>query len=92
MVFAPDLHTICIREFASMLPSMLAAEAPDVRSILVQIPMPLLWRAQSESARIPMRHGAFMRARRTPMLRLALLIGFAFVCLLIVHDRLTNRL
>jgi len=26
------------------------------------------------------------------MLGMALLIGFAFVCLVIVHDRLTNRL
>jgi len=26
------------------------------------------------------------------MLGMALLIGFAFVCLVIIHDRLTNRL
>jgi len=26
------------------------------------------------------------------MFMMALLIGFAFVCLVIVHDRLTNRL
>jgi hypothetical protein len=30
--------------------------------------------------------------RRAPMLTMALLIGFAFVCLVILHDRLTNRL
>lgn len=30
--------------------------------------------------------------RSAPMLTMALLVGFAFVCLVIVHDRLTNRL
>jgi hypothetical protein len=47
---------------------------------------------QSEPARIPTCRGSFLRVRRAPMLGMALLIGFAFVCLVIVHDRLTNRL
>jgi hypothetical protein len=47
---------------------------------------------QSEPARIPIGRGSSLRVRRALMLGMALLIGFAFVCLVIVHDRLTNRL
>lgn len=47
---------------------------------------------RSQSARIPTCHGAFMQPRRAPMLTLALMIGFAFVCLVVVYDRLTKRL
>jgi hypothetical protein len=36
--------------------------------------------------------GAFLDARREPMLDVALLSGFALFCLLVVYARLTHRL
>jgi hypothetical protein len=33
-----------------------------------------------------------LRVKESTMLGMALLIGFAFVCLVIAHDRLINRL
>ena len=48
--------------------------------------------AQSEPAGIPTCRGSFLRVKESTMLGMALLIGFAFVCLVIAHDRLINRL
>jgi hypothetical protein len=52
----------------------------------------LLMAVPPQPARIPMRCGAFLEARRKPMLDLALLSGFALFCLMVVYARLTHRL
>jgi len=65
-----------------------ARHRAKARLILVQISI----QAQSEPARIPTCRGSFLRVKESTMLGMALLIGFAFVCLVIAHDRLINRL
>ena len=90
MVLAPDLHTICIWESSRMHPPI--RQERQLRPSLVQIPMPFLCRATSSRLEFLRATASFLRARRAPMLDLALLIGFALVCLVIVYERLTNRL
>jgi hypothetical protein len=60
--------------------------------MLVQNSMPRLYRRNPSPLEFLHAASHFLRVRRAPMLGMALLIGFAFVCLVIVHDRLTNRL
>jgi hypothetical protein len=58
----------------------------------VQISMPRIYRRNPSPLEFLNAAAQFLRVRRAPMLGMALLIGFAFVCLVIVYDRLTNRL
>jgi hypothetical protein len=60
--------------------------------MLVQNSMPRLYRRNPSPLEFLHAGAHLLRVRRAPMLGMALLIGFAFVCLMIVHDRLTDRL
>ena len=60
--------------------------------ILVQISMPRLYRRNPSPLEFLHAAAHFLRVKESTMLGMALLIGFAFVCLVIAHDRLINRL